>query len=130
MYGYATRVTDDQEALYAMERITDNLLPGRWAQSRNPPSRAELSSTSILRVRIVAASAKVREGGPSEDRADLRDRELVGRTWTGVVPYWGTWGEPVPGRENGCVGGDGGVEEWRVGETGKARMHAFEACEK
>lgn len=129
-YGHASRVSDAAEALWAMQRITDNLLPGRWARSRGPPTKAELSSTGILRVRVVAASAKVRAGGPAEDRNDLRDAELVGSTWTGVVPYWGTWGEPVPASENGCEEVEGYIEEWRVGETGKAREYAFEAIEK
>ncbi|KAF2628086.1 5-nitroimidazole antibiotic resistance protein [Macroventuria anomochaeta] len=129
-YGYATLVTDEAEALYAMELITDNLLPDRWAKSRNPPTKAELNSTSILKVKIASASAKIREGGPSEDRADLKDKELVKNTWTGVVPYWGTWGEPVPGKENGCGEVEGYIEEWRVKETGKARAHAFEVIEK
>lgn len=130
VYGYATLVTDEDEALYAMQLITDNLLPDRWTKSRNPPTKAELSSTSILKVRIESASAKVRQGGPSEDRADLKDRELVKNTWTGVVPYWGTWGEPVPGRENGCEEVEGYIEKWRVRETGKSRGYAFEAIEK
>ena len=129
-YGYATLVTDEAEALYAMQLITDNLLPERWARSRNPPTKAESSSTSILKVTIASASAKVREGGPSEDRADLKDEELVRNTWTGVVPYWGTWGEPVPGRENGCKDVEGYIEEWRMKETAKGRDHAFEAIEK
>ena len=34
-YGYATLVTDDAERLYAMRRITDNMLPQRWDRSRN-----------------------------------------------------------------------------------------------
>lgn len=130
VYGHASLVTDPAEALYAMERITDNLLPQRWAQSRTPPTRAELNSTSILRVRIASASAKVRVGGPSEDRADLKDKALVQATWTGVVPYWGTWGEPVPGKENGRSDVETYIEEWRVRETARAREYAFEAIEK
>ena len=130
VYGYATIVTDEKEALYAMELITNNLLPNRWAKSRNPPTKAELSSTSILKVRIVSASAKIREGGPSEDRADLKNKDLVKNTWTGVVPYWGTWGAPVEGKENGCAEVEPYIEEWAVKETSKARIHAFEATEK
>ncbi|KAF9691052.1 hypothetical protein EKO04_010968 [Ascochyta lentis] len=129
-YGYASLVTDEVEALYAMQLITDNLLPERWAKSRNPPTKAEINSTSIIKVRIVSASAKTREGGPSEDRADLKSKELVKGTWTGVVPYWGTWGEPVEGSENGCAKVEAYIEEWRVRETGKARNYAFEAIEK
>ncbi|KAJ4362014.1 hypothetical protein N0V83_010955 [Neocucurbitaria cava] len=75
----ASLVTDKTEALYAMQKITDNLLPQRWAKSRTPPTPAELTSTSILRVKIASASAKIRVGGPSEDRADLKDKE-VGET--------------------------------------------------
>ncbi|KAH6633180.1 5-nitroimidazole antibiotic resistance protein [Boeremia exigua] len=129
-YGYAELVTDEAEALYAMQRITDNIIPDRWAKSRGPPTKAELTSTSILRVRIESASAKVRVGGPSEDRADLKDAGLVKKTWTGVVPYWGTWGEPVEGKENGCAEVEGYIEEWRMKETSKARNYAFEAIEK
>jgi hypothetical protein len=127
VYGYAQLVEDADEALYAMNKITDNLIPGRWEGSRVPPTNAELKSTSILRIRVSSASAKVRTGGPSEDRKDLEDGELVKRTWTGVVPYWGTWGEPVPGRENGREEVEEYIEGWRVGETGRARGYAFEA---
>ena len=129
-YGYATLVTDEAEALYAMELITDNLLPDRWAKSRNPPTKAELSSTSILRIRIETASAKIREGGPSDDRADLKNKDLVKDTWTGVVPYWGTWGEPVEGKDNGCAEVEPYIEAWRTKETSKAKNHAFEVIEK
>ena len=76
------------------------------------------------------ASAKIRTGGPSEDRKDLADKELVKKTWTGVVPYWGTWGEPVPGEENGCEEVEGYIESWRMKETAKARGYAFEAIGK
>ncbi|KAF7453217.1 Pyridox ox 2 domain containing protein [Pyrenophora tritici-repentis] len=127
--GYAELVQDEAEALYAMTLITDNMLPERWARSRSPPTKAELASTAILRVRIESASAKVRVGGPSEDRDDLKNAELVKDTWTGVVPYWGTWGEPIPGKENGCPDVEEYIEEWRVGETGKARQYAFAAVE-
>ncbi|KAJ4337449.1 hypothetical protein N0V95_008339 [Ascochyta clinopodiicola] len=129
-YGYADVVTDQAEALYAMQLITDNMIPERWAKSRGPPTKAELSSTGILKVRIASASAKTREGGPSEDRADLKDAALVGRTWTGVVPFWGTWGEPVAGKLNGREEVEGYIEKWRVGETGRAREYAFAAIEK
>jgi hypothetical protein len=63
VYGHAQLVSDRAEALYAMQKITDNLLPQRWDKSRVPPTEAELKSTSILRVRIASASAKIRVGG-------------------------------------------------------------------
>jgi nitroimidazol reductase NimA-like FMN-containing flavoprotein (pyridoxamine 5'-phosphate oxidase superfamily) len=130
VYGYASLVHDEEEALYAMKLITDNLIPQRWEKSRTPPTPAELKSTSILKVRVESASAKIRVGGPSEDRADLKNAELVRNTWTGVVPYWGTWGQPVEGKENGCAEVEPYIEEWAVKETSKARGEAFGAIEK
>lgn len=52
------------------------------------------------------------------------------KTWTGVVPYWGTWGEPVPGKENGCEEVEEYIEKWRVSENSKVKKEAFEAVEK
>lgn len=49
-----------------------------------------------MRVEIVDASAKVREGEPGEDRADERDEGVRGRVWTGVVPGSFVWGRAEP----------------------------------
>jgi hypothetical protein len=130
VYGYATLVTDPEEALYAMEKITDNMLPQRWAKSRVPPTSAELKSTSILRVRVSSASAKVRTGGPSEDRADLKNEGLRKEVWTGVVPVWPTWGEPVPGKDNGREEVEEYIEQWRVRENTKGKLGAYGAIEE
>lgn len=129
-YGYASLVTDEAEALYAMTKITDNMLPQRWDKSRVPPTKAELQSTSILKVKIASASAKVRTGGPSEDRADLKNAGLRSSTWTGVLPVWSQWGEPIPGKENGREDVEEYIEKWRVSENNKGRLYAYEAVDK
>lgn len=98
--GWAAPVVDEAERLYALERITDNLVPGRWGASRSPPTRAEMNSTGVLRVEVESASAKVRVGGPSDDRADLQNEEVVGQVWTGVIPCWTAYGEPQPSSYN------------------------------
>ena len=95
LFGYATPVTTEEEKLFAMTHITNSVLPGRWNSTRLPPTKAEMTSTQILRVKIDSASAKVREGGPHDDKADMENREVVGKTWTGVVPVWQQFGEPV-----------------------------------
>ena len=46
-----------------------------------------------------------------------------------MVPYWGTWGEPMPGKENECSNVDEYIEEWRVRETDKAKQYAFAAVD-
>ncbi|KAH8601358.1 hypothetical protein B0O99DRAFT_255155 [Bisporella sp. PMI_857] len=100
LHGYAKPVTDEAEKLWAMEKITNNVVEERWANSRIPPTKTEMTSTQILKVSIVDASAKVREGPPGDDRADLKNEELRKQTWIGVVPTWTHYGTPVPGPEN------------------------------
>lgn len=46
------------------------------------------------------------------------------------MPYWGTWGEPIAGAENGCAEIEPYIESWRQKETKDARVYAFEAIEK
>jgi uncharacterized protein len=100
VFGYASLVTSEPEREYALTRITDNLVPHRWDNSRNPPAKAELTSTAVVRVDIESASAKVRVGGPGDDRHDLKDPNVVGKIWTGVVPTWTAYGEPVASSYN------------------------------
>ncbi|MCJ1397378.1 hypothetical protein MMC11_000571 [Xylographa trunciseda] len=100
LHGHAMLVTDPDEKLYAMQLVTNNVIPDRWVNSRVPPNKVEMQSTSILRVAIVDASAKVRSGGPGEDRKDEKDEAVRERVWTGVVPTWTAYGEPVPAEKN------------------------------
>ncbi|KAH6610607.1 hypothetical protein Trco_000627 [Trichoderma cornu-damae] len=96
LFGHATLVEDDEEKTYAMELITNGVVPDRWRTSRQPPTKAEMQSTSVLRVKISAGSAKVRDGGVSEDRHDLQNAEAQNSVWTGVLPVFSSIGEPLP----------------------------------
>lgn len=100
LFGYATLVTSVEEKLWAMELITNSVVPDRWANTRTPPNGAEMQSTQILRIEIDSGSAKVRGGPPNDDRADRDDVELVDRVWTGVVPFYEQLGEPIPSLYN------------------------------
>jgi hypothetical protein len=93
-------VTDADEKIWAMEKITNGVVDDRWANTRIPPTKTEMTSTQILKVRVVDASAKVRAGWPSDDRADMKNDELRAKTWVGVVPTWVTYGAPVPSPDN------------------------------
>jgi uncharacterized protein len=55
-----------------------------------PPSESELKATSILRLALTEASAKVRTGPPEDDAPDYAIK-----AWAGVVPLRLTPGEPV-----------------------------------
>ena len=72
--------------------------------TRTPPDKAEMASTTILKVKIVNGSGKIRTGGPGDEKKDTERADLLQRVWTGVVPVWETVGEPV-------AGGEGRVEE-------------------
>ena len=100
LHGYASLVTSDEEKLWAMELITNSVVPDRWANSRIPPDKVEQDSTRILRVEIESGSGKVRDGMPKDDKKDLDRADVLDRVWTGVVPMWEQFGEPIPGPYN------------------------------
>jgi hypothetical protein len=81
-------VEEPAEKVRALEAFGERILPGRWAQVR-PPTRQELKATSILRLPLDEASAKVREGPPEDDEEDY---ELP--VWAGVIPLTVHAGEP------------------------------------
>jgi nitroimidazol reductase NimA-like FMN-containing flavoprotein (pyridoxamine 5'-phosphate oxidase superfamily) len=130
LFGHATLVEDPEEKLFAMQLITDSVVPGRWANTRVPPNKGEMASTQILRVKVHSGSAKVREGVPTDERGDLNDEEVMGRVWTGVVPVYEVLGEPVPGPYNRVGDVPEHVREWmeRVNEENVG--YATEAARK
>lgn len=90
LFGSGEEVEDPGEKLSALEALVEKLVPGRWADARQP-SEKELRATSVLRVPLEEASAKVREGGPVDDDADY---ELP--VWAGVVGLRQVAAEPEP----------------------------------
>jgi nitroimidazol reductase NimA-like FMN-containing flavoprotein (pyridoxamine 5'-phosphate oxidase superfamily) len=97
--GKATLVDDPHEKIEALHALSEHILPGRWADSRQPNER-ELKATSVLRLPIEEFSAKVRVGPPIDDEEDY-----AFPTWAGVLPLEMVAGAPVhdprlePGRE-------------------------------
>jgi nitroimidazol reductase NimA-like FMN-containing flavoprotein (pyridoxamine 5'-phosphate oxidase superfamily) len=89
--GTAVPVDDPDQKRAAREAFTEKLLPGRWAEAR-PPTRKELKATSVLRLPLDEASAKIRDGGPED--GDTPDAELD--VWAGHVPLVVKALAPVP----------------------------------
>ncbi|KAM0089456.1 hypothetical protein ACP6JD_007185 [Aspergillus fumigatus] len=104
LHGYARPVTDEAEKLWAMKLITNSVLPDRWDHTRVPPDNAEMSSTVILKVKVVDGSGKIRDGGVSDERKDKNNNDVTNRVWTGVVPVYELFGDPVPSPENKVSG--------------------------
>jgi nitroimidazol reductase NimA-like FMN-containing flavoprotein (pyridoxamine 5'-phosphate oxidase superfamily) len=130
VHGYAYIVTDDAERMYALQAITESVVPQRWDNSRVPPTQTELTSTGLLRVEIVTASAKIRAGQPHSNRHDLADEQLVGRVWTGVISSYVQYGEPVPDDTNGVAKVPEYLRTWVDKENSKNRDAAREAMEE
>src|SRR5260370_31309262 len=87
--GKARLVDDPEERLAALRLLSEHIIPGRWADSRQPNDR-ELKATSVLRLPIEEFSAKVRQGPPIDDEEDYSFP-----TWAGVVPLEVKAGTPV-----------------------------------
>lgn len=79
-FGRARMLAEPAQKAAALAHFVEAMLPGRAAESR-APDRNELAATAVLHFEIVDISAKVRSGGPKDDKADL---ELP--HWAGVVP--------------------------------------------
>src|SRR5690348_1907240 len=87
--GTGVAVLDAEEKLEALKALSEHILPGRWADSRQPNER-ELKQTLVMRLPIEEFSAKVRQGPPIDDEEDYSFP-----TWAGVIPLQLVAGEPI-----------------------------------
>ncbi len=87
--GRAEMVTEAKEKYAALEAFTNHVIPGRWPEIRWP-SDLELKATTVLKLPITEASAKIRTGDPVDDAADY-----AMPIWSGVLPLVLTAGEPI-----------------------------------
>jgi len=80
---------EGEEKLRGLKVVSDHIIPGRWAEVR-PPNAIELRATSLLKVEITEASAKIRQGPPIDDEEDY----ALG-CWAGELPLRLAPQEPV-----------------------------------
>src|SRR5215207_3210264 len=80
LFGSGRLLEGDDEKLAALEAVTEHLVPGRWQDARLP-NRKELNATSVVEIKIDAASAKVRVGQPVDEEEDY-----TLPVWAGVLP--------------------------------------------
>ncbi|MDQ0598010.1 nitroimidazol reductase NimA-like FMN-containing flavoprotein (pyridoxamine 5'-phosphate oxidase superfamily) [Streptomyces canus] len=90
IHGEARKVTDPEEKLAGLRRLTDHATPGQWSYARSP-SRKELAATTLLALSLEEASVKIRSGPP--DDGDGPDAGLG--LWAGTLPLTSVWGAPV-----------------------------------
>jgi len=57
------------EKAAALKTISDHIVPGRW-ESLRPVKQEEIDQTTVLKLDIIEASAKIRTGPPVDDEVD------------------------------------------------------------
>jgi len=87
--GKAELIADETEKIAALEALTDHFVPDRWKYVR-PPTTLEMKATSVLKLPLNEASAKIRTGPPVDDEADY-----ALNVWAGVIPITLQKGEPI-----------------------------------
>ncbi|MEO8461414.1 MAG: pyridoxamine 5'-phosphate oxidase family protein [Dokdonella sp.] len=88
-FGNALPITDLDAKRAALARFVEAIIPGRAIESRAPDAQ-ELAATSVLRFTIAEASAKIRNGGPKDNPADVNLP-----IWAGTVPLQPHYGAPI-----------------------------------
>jgi nitroimidazol reductase NimA-like FMN-containing flavoprotein (pyridoxamine 5'-phosphate oxidase superfamily) len=89
-FGKAHVIADPAEKISALAHFVEAMLPGRAAESR-APDRTELAATSVLQLDIEDITAKIRDAGVKDDKADLTLPH-----WAGLVPMRTLYGTPIP----------------------------------
>ncbi len=89
IFGKAEIIDDEKAKNDALFAFTEHLIKDRWNEVREPNSK-ELKGTTVLRLPITEASAKIRTGDPVDDAEDY---EL--NVWAGVIPLKLTAETPV-----------------------------------
>jgi nitroimidazol reductase NimA-like FMN-containing flavoprotein (pyridoxamine 5'-phosphate oxidase superfamily) len=90
VFGRPEPVESADEKQQVLETFTEKLVPGRWGDARLPTAQ-ELKGTTVLRLCLDEASAKVRAGGPLDDEEDY---DLP--VWAGTIDLRLTAGAPEP----------------------------------
>jgi len=90
IFAAAILVTDKEERMSALKIISDQIVPNRWEEVRQP-NQKELKATKVIKIPIKEASAKIRTGPPVDDKPDY-DLSV----WAGVVPMSTNFGTPIP----------------------------------
>ena len=88
IFGKGEIIKDHNERMAAFKSITDHIAPGRWDDARQP-TNSELKQTSVVRMPIDEASAKISVGPPDDE-----DEDYALDYWAGVIPINQTYGEP------------------------------------
>jgi nitroimidazol reductase NimA-like FMN-containing flavoprotein (pyridoxamine 5'-phosphate oxidase superfamily) len=91
-FGTAEIVEDAREKEAGFNAFIERVYPGRTARMR-PIAPQELKATTLMRMTIEEASAKIRSEGPIDLETDY-----AADCWAGVMPIAQRLGAPIPDR--------------------------------
>ncbi len=97
IYGVFEQVRGGKHKMNALDAFMDKIAPGRKAEVRAGNDK-ELAATSVLRVSLDEAAAKVSKSGPVDKPEDAGLP-----VWAGVLPLRQTRGDPIPSPGNHVV---------------------------
>ena len=80
LFGSLVKVTDPKEKESALKCVVDHMMEGRWEGIR-PMLKKELDGTLVVEMTITSASAKIRDVGVQDEKADLGLP-----IWAGLLP--------------------------------------------
>jgi nitroimidazol reductase NimA-like FMN-containing flavoprotein (pyridoxamine 5'-phosphate oxidase superfamily) len=89
IFGRAAMVEDQDAKLSALFAFSEQVIPGRWNDVRQPTEQ-ELKATTVLSLTLDEVSAKVRTGPPIDD-----DEDYSLEVWAGVLPLQLVAGPPI-----------------------------------
>jgi nitroimidazol reductase NimA-like FMN-containing flavoprotein (pyridoxamine 5'-phosphate oxidase superfamily) len=89
VFGRASLIEDKEEKLEALRALSEQIIPGRWEEVRQP-NEGEIKATTVLSLPLAEASAKIRTGPPIDDEEDYEMR-----VWAGVIPLRVESGEAI-----------------------------------
>lgn len=82
-------IESPDEKYDALKCISENILKGRWEDSRKPNDK-ELKATAVVKLNISEAAAKCRYGDPIDDKEDEKLK-----IWSGLLPINDQFGSPI-----------------------------------
>lgn len=89
VFGIPRLVEDPAEKLHALQVISEQSMPGRWDELREPHEK-ELKMTGVIALEIDSASAKISAKEPEDE-----DEDYAIDIWAGVIPIRTQLGAPV-----------------------------------
>ena len=104
-YGRFEQVQEEEARRKALRALIERFEPGRWDKLR-PMTDKEFAATSIWRLRLDEASAKVRDIGVNDD-----DEDRSWPVWAGIVPLRLSAGEPLTAPDSAVADAPGALRD-------------------